>query len=176
MTENKDWLDLLFMLAPLLVCAGGFYLLIKKMFDKDYSVKAIEQRLLIKKETIPLRFQAFERMTLFLERISPNNLVVRIMNPESTAGDLQQELLIAVRSEYEHNLTQQVYLAPQTWLMIKNAKEDVIRIINSAAAEVSPSSKAIDLSTKIFEVMLRSEKLPVQNALDAIKIEAGQLY
>lgn len=173
MTET-NWTDLLFMLAPLLISVGGFYLLIKKMFDRDYSIKSLEARQLLKKETIPLRFQAYERMTLFLERISPNNLVVRIMHPESDASELQQELLMAIRAEYEHNLTQQVYLAPQTWLIIKNAKEDVIRIINSAAAEVAPAAKAIDLSTKIFEVMLRSEKLPVQNALDAIKIEASQ--
>lgn len=176
MTENKDWADLLFMLAPLLIAMGGVYLLVKKMFDRDYKIKLIESKRMLQKEILPLRLQAYERMTLFLERISPSSLIVRVMHPEMSARQLQTELVSTIRTEFDHNLSQQVYISAQAWVLARNAKEDIVKIINLAADECNPSGKAIDLSNKIFEVMLRNEEMPAQKAIDFIKSEVNQFY
>lgn len=172
----NDITNLLFVLAPLAVVAGGIYLLVKQMFDRDYKMKLIESKRMLQKEVLPLRLQAFERMTLFLERISPESLLVRIMDANMTVRDLHQQLTAAVRSEYEHNITQQIYIDPQTWALIKNAKEDILRLINSSAEDCNRDDKALELSRKIFERMLHEENVSMQKALSYLKAEAQQLF
>lgn len=176
MNGFNDITSLLFYLAPLLIAMGGVYLLVKKMFDRDYKIKLIESKRMLQKEILPLRLQAYERVTLLLERISPSNLLIRVMHPEMSARQLQSELINTIRTEFDHNLSQQVYISPQAWLLMRNAKEDIVKTINLAAGQCEPDSKAIDLSNKIFEVMLRSEDVSVQKAIDFIKAEVSQFY
>ncbi len=160
---------------PAIIVAGAIYLLIKKYLDNDYKVRLLELKRAIHKETIPLRFQAYERICLFLERISPNNLMVRVNRPGMSARELQSELLQTIRAEYEHNITQQVYVSSQAWDLVKNAREELIRIINTAAATIGENAGGIELSKAVFEIILKNEKLPTQRALDFIKNESRQL-
>src|SRR5689334_9877944 len=108
----KDWTDALLIIAPILIAVGGMYLLIKNLFERDYRLKLIETKRLLQKETLPLRLQALERMALFLERMAPESLIIRVMQPGMQARDLHVELLAGIRTEYEHNASQQVYLSP----------------------------------------------------------------
>jgi hypothetical protein len=176
MEKFEDISDLLFVVAPLLVVMGGFYLLVKKMFDRDYKIKLIESKRMLQKEVLPIRLQAYERVTLFLERISPESIIVRTIQPDMTVRELQQQLIATIRNEYEHNITQQVYISAQAWQMVKNAKEDITRIINTASGECNHDGRAIELSTKIFEVMLRNQEMPSQQALTFLKSEAQQSF
>lgn len=173
---TKDWTDILFYLAPMVVAAGGMYMLVKNMFDRDYRIKLIDAKRALQKEALPLRLQAYERMTLFLERISPNNLLYRVQTTGMKVRDLQTELLSNVRSEYEHNITQQIYLSAEAWQTVKSAKEDMIKIINVASGEIDSNANAIELSKRIFEVMMREENIPTQKAIDFLKMEVAHLF
>jgi hypothetical protein len=173
---SLNWADLVFYLAPLVMIGGGFYLMIKNMFERDYKIKLLEAKLNMQKDVIPLRLQAYERITLFLERISPNNLLYSNMSGEMTIRSFQSRLLDVIRSEFEHNITQQVYISPQTWGVIRAAKEDVIKLINTSANELQGDRPAIELSKKIFEQMMKDEESPVQKALNYIKSEVSQLF
>lgn len=176
MTNFSDWTDILLIIAPILISVGGMYLLIKNLFDRDYRLKLIDSKRMLQKEMLPLRLQAMERMSLFLERISPESLVLRVMQPGMQSRDLHIELLTNIRSEYEHNASQQVYVAPQTWLLIKKAKDEVVKLINVASQQTSTETKAVELSRRIMELEAGYETSPVQIALDALKIEAQQFY
>ena len=173
---NLNWTDLVFFLAPAAIIGGGFYMLIKKMFDRDYRIKLLEAKLNMQKDVIPLRLQAYERITLFLERISPNNLLHRVKESDMTVRDFQVALLDTVRSEFEHNVTQQVYISPQTWTIIRGAKEEIIRIINTSANELPPGLPAVELSKKVFEKVMSEEESPVTKALNYLKSEVTQLF
>ncbi|MBT8253297.1 MAG: hypothetical protein KJN68_04945 [Bacteroidia bacterium] len=123
---------------------------------------------------LPLRLQAYERMVLFLERISPNNLITRI-RPTSSDKDSYEILLIAtIEQEYEHNLSQQVYMSDECWNIITAAKSATIQLIRKAGL-----SDKIDSADKLREVVLTEmmEKFPPSNAaLSYVKQEVSDLW
>ena len=174
--EEKDFLDLVYYLAAPLILLGAVYMLIQKFLDREYRLKLMDMKRLMQRETLPLRLQAFERLILFLERISPNNMLQRVVEPDMTARQFQIELINSIRSEFEHNVTQQIYVSPQSWMMIRGAKEEMIRIINLSADSMNPNAPAMDLSKAIFETMIRNEDFPTQKAIDFIKQETALLF
>ena len=124
---------------------------------------------------LPLRLQAFERFILFLERIHPSNLVMRLNNPDLTSVQLQSLLVRTIREEFEYNLSQQLYLSQQTWELVKNAKEEMVALINQATARAGDESMAEALVKNIFEMVIEKGKLPSEMALDQIKNELQAL-
>ena len=128
------------------------------------------------KLTLPHRIDAYQRLVLFLERISPNSLVMRKFGNYQTAKQLQQDLLSTIRSEYEHNIAQQVFVSPQGWKMIKDSKEQIIQLINVAASQVEENASAIDLSSKIFELTAEFEKLPSEITTEYLVEELQKLF
>jgi hypothetical protein len=125
---------------------------------------------------LPLRLQAYERFVLFLERIHPSNLVMRLNNPDLTAMQLQSLLVRTIREEFEYNLSQQLYISGNAWELIKNAKEETIAMINHASSGLSENAQSADLVKKVFEVAISKGKLPVETALEEIKQELQKLF
>ena len=123
-----------------------------------------------------LQLQAYERMTLFLERINPVNLIPRVLPSAQTAGQLQKMLLQTVREEYEHNLSQQIYLSNTAWEQIKAAKEHVIQLINASAGQTDYHAPATGLAQKILTTGLQAEKNPVEETIRLLKSELGKKY
>ena len=175
MEVQKNIIDVLLYFVPAVLVLGAVFLLINRFLDRDYQLKLIEAKQTSYKDILPLRLQSYERLVLFLERISPSSLLMRTNKPNMTSLQLQAELLSTIRSEFEHNLSQQIYMSNQAWEQVKIAKEDVIRIINIAAEKIGPNNKSINLSAEIFEIMLRNEALPVQKAIDFMKNEVRQM-
>lgn len=125
---------------------------------------------------LPLRLQACERFVLFLERIHPSNLVMRLNHPEMTAAQLQSLLIHTVREEFEYNLSQQLYISNSSWELVRNAKEEVIALINHASSGLADEADSADLVKKVFEVMISRGKLPVELALEEIKKELQRTF
>lgn len=119
----------------------------------------------------PLKLQASERMILLLERISPVYAINRALEPGMTAYELQLVLLKNIREEFEHNVAQQLYVSPACWSMVRNAKEDVTRIVNLAASEIEMTDPATELARLIIEKWSTEQLNPVQSAIDQIKSE-----
>ncbi len=124
--------------------------------------------------SLPLRLQAYERIILLLERISPNSLVMRVYQPGLSVKEFHQLLIKSIRDEFSHNLSQQLYVSIQAWEMIKNAKEEMIRQINTSAARLDEKATATDLSNKLLEMSV--EKLATRRALDFLKEEARKNF
>ncbi len=125
----------------------------------------------LRKTTLPIKLQAYERVTLFLERITVDSLLVREKDNKLNSRGFHQKLLSAIRAEYEHNLSQQIYLSSDAWQIVKNAKEAVIKMVNKAAIEVNPEDPAIELSKKIIDLQIEMNSSPSQVALEFINKE-----
>ena len=93
-----------------------------------------------------------------------------------TAGELHREMLLNIRTEFEHNLSQQLYVSPETWEIVRSSKENIVKLINSSASEVDPSANAMALSKALFEKLIQMTKAPNQAAIDAVKKEISTLF
>jgi hypothetical protein len=167
----NDLLDILKYILPSLVVFAASYYVIRLFLENDQKKRAADIKMAGYKIITPIRLQAYERITLLLERISPESLVMRVHRPDLSVGMLQAKLVQNIRDEFEHNLSQQVYITSQAWEIVKTAKEDMISIVNKAAALLPDDATATDLSQKIFELSLTTDKSTVKNALEFIKKE-----
>lgn len=159
-----------------LIVTTGTYMSISALTKSFTDKKAWEQRLAHHQMITPLRLQAYERMCLFLERVSPNNLIIRVSGSATTAAELHQLLLRDIREEFNHNLAQQIYIGTDTWEIIRNAKEEVVTIVNLSAREIPQEAPANDLARQIMKRVIEEERLAVLTALDLLKKEAQTLF
>jgi len=160
--------ELLKFVIPAGIILYGLYLIGTLLLDR--RVRSQQDALVL-----PLRLQAYERLTLFLERISPNQLLPRLGGMVPTSLDFQQVLLTEIREEYNHNLAQQIYLSPEAWSLVTNAMNEVQALINQSAAEVAPDAPAIELSRRILEAVIQQNHQPTEPALRMLKEEVQRL-
>lgn len=168
--------DLLKLIIPASLVLYGMYLTVKLLLEREAERYRNDSKTEYLKTVIPIRLQAYERMTLFLERISPNNLLVRLNGSATTVLDFQQLLLQEVRDEYNHNLSQQVYMSQHAWEQIQTAMNEVVTLINQASGDTLPDAPALELSKKIFERIIQQNLQPTANALRSIKDEIQQQF
>ncbi len=180
MTDVHVLTRLLVDLVRLLVLLGGAFLLLRYFLSHFRAPGPIP----VPAEAGPgggsavlaLRLQACERLTLFLERIHPSNLVMRIGSPGLTAVQLQVLLVKTIREEFEYNFSQQIYLSQQAWELTRNAKEETIALVNHAASTIDGDLPAQELVQRIIDLSVTRGKLAVESALSAIRSEARQMF
>jgi hypothetical protein len=161
---------------PALIVMGTAYLMIKTFIDDERQKRRIEFRTSNQKIITPIRLQAYERIILFLERISPDSLIMRLQVPGLTSQKLQSDMLSLIRAEFEHNMSQQIYISNQAWEVAKSAKENIIKIINTAADGVNPDSPSKEFNKRILESLVGYDKLPNHTAIEFIKNEITQFF
>ena len=169
-------LEILKYLLPALVVFATTFYMVKKYFDGEEKKRQHQIFLNNQNMITPLRLQAYERAILFLERISPENLIMRVNKSGYTCQQLQSELMQTIRSEFEHNLSQQIYISHGAWEMLKIARGRTIQIINSLSEKIPKDSPSINLSKAILEAMVDQEKTPTSDAIAFIKKEINQLF
>ncbi len=161
-----------YILPAVVVFFTAWYIL-KAFFKQENLNRQLRMMEDKQKITLPVRLQAYERVVLFLERISPGNLVMRIHQPNLNVKQFQQLLVQGIRDEYDHNLSQQLYISIEAWNMVKGAKEEMLRQINTSAAKLAEDSTSADLSRKILEMSI--DKSATRKALDYVKTEARKI-
>ncbi len=173
-------MDALIEFGKIILPAGAvlyaMFLVVRMFLRKEYDNRLIDIKLKNNEVVLPIRLQAYERLCLFLERISPKNIVVRINQGDLTAQDLQHILLHEIREEFNHNLSQQVYISLESWSMVKNAMEEIVMIINESAGEVNGEAKSIELARKIFEKEIQRQQMGTELALNFIKEEIQRAF
>ncbi|MFH1161465.1 MAG: hypothetical protein V1733_11035 [bacterium] len=162
------FLQILFLLGLIMV-ALWFYFRLKQKQEPIVPFHQPPDE--YKRLYLSTKLQACERLILFLERISPANLILRVHTPDMTAAQLQAALIRTVREEFEYNLSQQLYISARTWELIFNAKEETIRMINAAAAKLSASATSRDLASGILQLSLNQEPSPISGAIESIREE-----
>ena len=168
--------ELIKIIVPAALVLYAMYLLVKSFLDKELQKQMISTREKNTEIVLPIRLQAYERMVLFLERITPQNLLRRLNAGELSALELQHVLVHEIREEYTHNLSQQVYMSDGSWSAIKNAMEEVIALINQAAQGLEPEARAIELNRRIFQKVVDEQVDPTSLALKQLKDEIRQVF
>lgn len=164
--------ELLKFTVPSLVVLATAYFLLKMFLDKEAEKTQMQMRLDVQKISLPVRMQAYERLVLLLERIEPAGLLVRTNLPGMNASHLQSALIQTIRSEFDHNLSQQLYVSTKAWEMVRNAREETIKRINTSAMKLTPEATAADLASLILINDIDAEQSVVKDALDLLKSEA----
>ncbi|MFV8392223.1 hypothetical protein [Flavobacterium sp. LB2P6] len=147
-------------------------------FDLHTKNEEGRRRYLLNKEAqknaLPLRLQAYERMSLYMERINPTKLLIRIAPISNDKNDYENLIITQIEQEFEHNLTQQIYMSDECWTIIVTAKNATIQMIRKASI-----SSRVDNADKLREVVLSDlmeKQSPSNAALAYIKNEVGQLW
>lgn len=173
-------MEILFQIALILLPSGAV-LFTTMMFLRKQSEKELRNlQIELKKERqsffLPNRVEAYQRAVLLMDRISPNSLVMRTHNPGLPAKMMQAELLKSIREEFDHNVAQQIFISPKAWEMVRNSKEEIIKIINLAGSQMAETSMAMDLSAKIFEISAEVGTLPTEITIEYLKRELQELF
>jgi hypothetical protein len=176
MTWYPYLLDIIkYTVAGLGVVWIAFYLL-KPYLDRNESIQLVELKKTISNQTLSLRLQAYERVVLFIERINPTNLLVRLNNPDYSAAELYVLIVAELRSEYQHNVTQQIYVSPNTWAIVKRLKDETLGLVNNAIKDLPENATGLELSKVVLARISSAENNPYEAGLALIRKELEQLF
>ncbi len=166
--------DLALYAIPAIITGGIAYYFFKQHIENEFHQRRYHLQREIQKEAFPLRLQAYERMALFLERISPSKLLIRVSPKSSNKNDYESLLIASIEQEFEHNLSQQIYVSDECWSIISAAKNATIQLIRKANM-----LEKTDTANKLREVVLTElmdKQAPSSAALSYIKKEVGDLW
>lgn len=165
--------NLAFNLLPALIVASLAYY----FFSQYIKEQDNRRRFLLHKDSqasaLPQRLQAYERLTLFLERISPGKLVSRVKPYNDDPNDYERLLLRTIEEEFEHNLAQQIYVTQECWNIVRTAKSTTAAIIRK-----TNMSGRIETSDQLRETLLRDlidSPAPSETGLEFIKREVSEI-
>ncbi len=169
--------ELLKYTIPGLLVGGTAYFLLKQYLDDRLRGEQLAQRKENNRLTLPIRLQAYERLTLLCDRAGILNTLLRIRMSGMTVGDLRGALLLAIRQEFEHNTSQQLYVSETLWQIITLARDQALSIVAESGQDLDPSSSADEyVSVLLKNLDEQGEPTSLQRAIVAIRTEAGQLF
>lgn len=167
-------IELFLYAIPALITGLIAFFFFKQFIENENRRRAFLLQKDLQKEALPIRLQAYERMALFLERIRPSKLLIRVA-PTSPNKEQYEALLIAsIEQEFEHNLSQQIYLSDKCWNIITAAKNATIQLIRKASM-----LEKTDTANKLREVVLTEmmeKNSPSSTALSYIKQEVSEMW
>lgn len=172
----SDLLEILKYTLPALIVFVTSYLLIRMNLQNDEKKRKYDISRDKRETTLPLRLQAYERLILFLERIAPEALVMRVSRQDLNVNQTLSELVASVRTEFDHNMVQQTYISSQAWDMVKAAKNNMIKLITESASELKPNDKGTLLGRQILENAMEMDVTPVAPAIEYLKREVRELF
>ncbi|MBS1595019.1 MAG: hypothetical protein JST90_11925 [Bacteroidetes bacterium] len=168
--------SLAILILPAVFIGVGMYMLVRAFIRRDQDLRVLELRMTTSKETRLLKLQAYERMTLFLERISPAAVIARVLDSDMNNRDLQQAIISSIRAEFEHNLAQQIYISSDAWNLIVSAKDELIKATVMIAGQSAADASAQQVARIILEAIENTgQMLPNQTALEFLKHEVREL-
>jgi hypothetical protein len=169
-------LDILkYTIAGLGVVWIAFYL-IKPYLDRDEKIQLLEFKKAVSNQTLPLRLQAYERLVLFIERVNPANMLIRLNGPAYNAHELYSLIVEDIRNEYQHNITQQIYVSARAWSVVKRIKEDTLGIVNNAIRTLPETASGLDLSKTILSNLSTLEDNPYDMGASLLRKDLEELF
>jgi len=176
MVELKDLFDFLKIISPSIVMLIALHYIVGGYFRDSEKRQKLEAARGNQQLITPLRLQAYERLVMLLERISPESLVMRTNSITKTCEEMHAELLQTIRAEFDHNLSQQLYVSIEAWNSVCKAKNYTISLINNAAKDIDSKAPAIILSRKMLDIAMELEQPITEKALNEIKREIQEIF
>lgn len=166
------WFDWLAFTIPSMMLFGIAYFFIQGWLNTQSQIESQKTFRAQLSSTLPMKLQALERLSLFLERIRIDQLILRMKRKDLTAGDLTSLMLLTIQQEFEHNLTQQVYVSEQLWQIILMAKAQNEAFILGVGQKVSEGASGDLFMDALSQAQQERADLPLNTALKAIRTEA----
>ena len=167
------WEILLAIIIPSAVVFLAVYFTFKQYHQHEMRTQLLDSKKVKDQITLPMKLQAFERLLLLCERIDLAELVLRLKTPGTTAKELQSAMLIAIQQEFEHNLTQQLYVSAELWQVLLAAKSKTMDLIMMAGNDLNGNATSDDFAIKLFESLSSESNLPSLIGKKAVKTEAS---
>lgn len=131
-------------ILPAVVTGLVAYYIFRDMLKQQTNYQKMQVLSEKKKETLPIKLKACERMLLFCDRINPSKLVIRVHPISNKPKDYANLLASTIEQEFEHNLVQQLYVSQQTWVAILAAKKAVIQKIRVTAENANEAKDIVE--------------------------------
>lgn len=167
--------DVILVFVSALVVFLAAFLTLRSYLNHEKEKLVLSKKGNDTKEILMIRLQAYERMILFLERVSPQNMIMRSNTKQNSLNELYATLSSNLRAEYEHNIAQQLYISHQVWQKVLVAKETISKVINVSKEQAAADNSVISFSKYLIENYSR-EKKPIDEAIIALKNEAQELF
>jgi hypothetical protein len=150
-------LEILKYTMPAAIMLGITYLIVQKFLVTELQRKQLALLHESQNVTIPLRLAAYERLTLFVERIQTRQIMPRVYVTGMSVGELRSTLVLSINAEWEHNLTQQIYVSRQVWETVKHMKEQELALIHGIASQLNADAPAKELQVRLADYLADQE-------------------
>lgn len=151
----------------LLLC----YMMLSNFMENEEKRRSYFLKKETQKSALPVRLQAYERISMFLERITPERLLLRVSSKGMSVQQYRKLLVTSIRQEFEHNLSQQIYMSEEAWKLVVTSKSATVGIINNVAEELDPKADGVLLSKTLLNKAMEMESFPTKKALGFLKAE-----
>jgi len=176
----NEYLSILLEICKYVLPSLVVFFLSQRQYKLFFEAEHRNRMLTFKKEQsktlLPIQLQAYERCILLLERVSLDQLVVRVFRPELTVNQLKQALVQELQAEFNHNVSQQLYISAQSWELIQQIKQELLGLINITARELDADGSGFDLSKNIIEKVSTLSEDPTNRGLKFLKKEFELIY
>lgn len=161
--------------VPALIVLLATWIVMHKLFNNEEQKREWELKRLAQKEISPIRLRAYERLALMLERTQPEHLLVDLDVSGMTIQQLQQRLLQTIRLEFDHNMSQQIYVSEQVWEKIMAARGQMLTFVTAMAIQLPKDSTTLDYAKILLTAYNTNGETANETALHALKAEAATL-
>ncbi|SCY15787.1 hypothetical protein SAMN05192588_1427 [Nonlabens sp. Hel1_33_55] len=171
---NLTTTQLLIAFVPALIVGAVAYLLISSFLKNEENRRIYLAGKSLKPKTLPMRMAAYERLTLFLERMKPNSLLVRTQPANLSKNEYENVIVATIEQEFEHNVAQQIYFSENCWNVIRAAKNTTIQKIRQIGMS-NKSQTAEELRAQIINEFMEAPA-PSETALSFVRKEVRDLF
>ena len=172
----EEFLNIVMGVVPAVVVGVVAYMLINRFLEAEKEKHVMEIRRESVKFSIPVKMQAYARIILLLERLDPVKSVNRVIKPGMTSRDLQKTVLADIRNEFEHNITQQLYVSKTTWEEVKKAKDESMKILAITITRTPDQGDAIEYTKVLIQVLAEVNASPTLAAIEVVRHEAKKIF
>lgn len=173
------WLEIILeivkLTVPALVVFFTVRMVIMEYLNRQLDLKSMELQGERRQQVIPMKMQAYERLSLLCERINLPSLLVRVRQDGMSARELHFAMLTTIQQEYEHNITQQVYVSPKLWEIIGLARDNAVQMLSLTIEATGPDASGREFGNQLLAFIQKRGTLALDTALLAIKREAAIL-
>ncbi|MBO7724564.1 MAG: hypothetical protein J6S20_03830 [Paludibacteraceae bacterium] len=167
----ETFLEICKYILPSVVTLIAVAVVLRKMLNNEEARREFELRKQNASAITPIRLRGYERMVLFLERTQPNSLLMRQDLSQKTCFQLQKDLLNQIRSEFDHNVAQQIYVSREAWSLVVNAKESLLKLVNISAAKFPADEKSIRMAEFMIQTYSQTSDTPTEKAINFLRNE-----
>lgn len=161
--------------VPALVVLATAWVILRQLLREERERRAYAIRREDRRQTVPIRLRGYERLTLLLERMTPEHILLDMDIAGMTRETLQRHLLEHIRQEFDHNLSQQIYVSDEVWQSVVLAKEETLNFVNSIAYQMPSEASALDYAQTLITAYHTNGDTPIEQALTLLKQEAAGL-